>query len=121
MRSTRVTRQLLPSPPTTRSPSQWPGTARSAASGGLSEISWPETHGLPGRAGSLERGLRDRLPLLSACSQASSCLSAPLPCTYRAWYMVSWLILMAPLSGKSALMRSDICLGDHARSRPATT
>ena len=57
--STSVTRQLAMSEPTTRSPSQCPGTARSSASAGRSDISQPSTQDLPrGRGGSALRGLR---------------------------------------------------------------
>ena len=38
VRSTSVATALRPIAPTIRSPSQWPGTARSAASGGRSEM-----------------------------------------------------------------------------------
>lgn len=121
LRSTSVTRQLRPPEPTTRSPSQCPGTARSAASGGRGEIPQPSHQPRPGLSGSLERGLRPRRPERSACTRPSSWRRAPLPCTYRAWCMVSWLTLMAPLSGDSGLVRPEIWRGDRPLGSPAAT
>ena len=66
------------SPPTARSPSQCPGAALSAASGGLAEIPRPSTQGLS-RAGSFERGFLRARPLRSAARTPSSSLSRPLP------------------------------------------
>ncbi len=79
--STRVIRQLLMSPPTTRSPSQCPGTARSCASGGRFAISQPSTQLLlaPRFAARRLCGRRPfrpdpRAPPASALSEARPCL-----------------------------------------------
>ena len=98
-----------------------PGHGAIGRLGGRSEISQPSHQPRPGLSGSRERGLRPRRPERSACTRPSSWRRAPLPCTYRAWYMVSWLTLMAPLSGNSSLMRSEIWRGDHLLRSPAAT
>ena len=76
--STRVPiAEALPAP-MIRSPSQWPGTARSAASAGRSLIS---TMSLirPRRSPALRRGLRSARPVRR--HEASSRRNAPRPCT----------------------------------------
>ena len=82
VRSTSVPMAELPKPKM-RSPSQWPGTARSAASAGrwLSMTSGP-TKALPSlrlRA----RGTRSARPVRRQA--VSSRRRAPRPCTYSAW------------------------------------
>ena len=82
VRSTRVPMAELPSP-RMRSPSQWPGTARSAASAGrwLIRISGP-MQDLP-RPRLRARGTRNARPVRRQA--VSSRRSAPRPCTYSAW------------------------------------
>src|SRR5215211_6493122 len=73
-----------------RSPSQWPGTARSAASAGrwLIRISGA-MQDLP-RPRLRARGTRNARPVRRQA--VSSRRSAPRPCTYSAWSMASWLM-----------------------------
>ena len=68
--------------PMIRSPSQWPGTARSSASAGRSLIrTWSVTKLFPRRVRAL--GTRSALPVRRQA--VSSRRSAPRPCTYSDW------------------------------------
>jgi hypothetical protein len=78
-RSTRVPMQLLFLDPTMRSPSQWPGTARSSTSGGRSEMSTISGIRLLRRTALRALGLRIARPLRRAWW--SSVRRAPRPCT----------------------------------------
>jgi len=110
VRSASVATCDLPRRPMIRSPSQCPGTARSATSGGRwLMVTIPAIRACLGRV--LPRGMRSARPVRSA---TLSCVaSSPRPCRCNAWQMVSCDTHIVSSSGWSTR--------DDQRSAPATS
>ena len=118
-RSTSVPIADLPAAPASRSPSQCPGTARSAASAGRS-LMFTIAGIFPRRSPCLRRGLRSARPVRRLA--ASSRRSAPRPCTYSDWQIVSCDTCIPRSPGKSCFSVAAICRGGHfLPSRAATS